>query len=76
MPTFVLSKQFSRDIKTFKMKITFLTTAYSAIGSSCRYTGRFIIDNEKIIESETGTLMTLLLPKKFITVGKSLVGSN
>lgn len=54
------------------MKITFLATAYTAIGFNTSYTGRFIIDGNNYVENENGKLITLALPSEYSTVGRTL----
>lgn len=54
------------------MKITFKTTAYTAIGFNTSYTGKFLVDGNHYIECDNGELMTLQLPEKWSTVGNSL----
>lgn len=54
------------------MKITFLKTAYEAIGFNLTYTGKFIKVGDHYIESNIGDVMTLQFPKNYITCGKML----
>lgn len=54
------------------MRIIFKSVAYTAIGFSNSYTGKFLVDGDTYTESDNGEEMTLQLPERWCTVGNEL----